>query len=86
MKKIMRAYPKAYGDLYRRLPLHPHHLIVKISKSFLKLNHILMKDVLDDIRLILNRLKKSGLKKTIVVDLTNPSIGIPLVRAIVHGL
>jgi ribosomal protein S12 methylthiotransferase accessory factor len=43
-------------------------------------------DILDDIRLILSRLKSVGLAQAIIVDLTNPDIGIPVVRAIVPGL
>jgi thioglycine synthase len=43
-------------------------------------------DMLDDIKLILNRLKNAGLKRAIIVDLTNPNIGIPVVRAIVPKL
>jgi ribosomal protein S12 methylthiotransferase accessory factor YcaO len=43
-------------------------------------------DILDDIRLVLSRLQKAGAKRAIIVDLTNPNIGIPVVRAIVPGL
>jgi thioglycine synthase len=43
-------------------------------------------NILDDIRLILNQLRAVGLKRAIVVDLTVPWIGIPVVRAIVPGL
>jgi ribosomal protein S12 methylthiotransferase accessory factor len=43
-------------------------------------------NILDDIRLILNRLKESGFNSAIIVDLTNPHINIPVVRAIVPGL
>ena len=43
-------------------------------------------DILDDIRLILNRLKRAGLKRAIIVELTNSKIGIPVVRVIVPGL
>ncbi len=43
-------------------------------------------DILDDIKLILERLKQTGLKRAIIVNLTNDSIGIPVVRAIVPGL
>jgi len=43
-------------------------------------------DILDDIKLILSRLKAVGLSQAIIVDLTNPDIGIPVVRAIVPGL
>ena len=43
-------------------------------------------DILDDIKLILSRLKNVGLSQVIIADLTNPDIGIPVVRAIVPGL
>jgi ribosomal protein S12 methylthiotransferase accessory factor len=43
-------------------------------------------DILDDIKLILNKLKQAGLKRAIIVDLTDPGIGIPVVRVIVPGL
>jgi ribosomal protein S12 methylthiotransferase accessory factor len=43
-------------------------------------------DILDDINLILLRLKSVGLNRVIIVNLTNPDIGIPVVRAIVPGL
>jgi len=43
-------------------------------------------DILDDIKLILSRLKGVGLSQVIIVDLTNPDIGVPVVRAIVPGL
>ena len=43
-------------------------------------------DILDDIHLLISRLKSIGLDQIIIVDLTNPDIGIPVVRAIVPGL
>ncbi len=43
-------------------------------------------DILDDIHLLLKSLERAGLKRAIAVDLTNPSIGIPVVRVIVPGL
>lgn len=43
-------------------------------------------DISDDIKLILRGLKKAGLKRAIIIDLTNPHIGIPVVRVIVPGL
>jgi thioglycine synthase len=46
----------------------------------------LNEDILDDIKLILNLLKKAGLKSAIIIDLTNPNVGIPVVRALVPGL
>lgn len=44
------------------------------------------KDLLDDIKLVLSNLRKAGLQRAIIVDLTNSTIGIPVVRAIVPGL
>jgi ribosomal protein S12 methylthiotransferase accessory factor len=43
-------------------------------------------DILNDIKLILEHLKQTGLNRAIIVNLTNDSIGIPVVRAIVPGL
>lgn len=43
-------------------------------------------DILDDIKFILARLREAGLGRAIIVDLTNPDLGIPVVRAIVPGL
>ena len=43
-------------------------------------------DILDDIKLILAKLKEKGLNKAIIVNLTNPKFNIPVVRAIVPGL
>jgi ribosomal protein S12 methylthiotransferase accessory factor len=43
-------------------------------------------DILDDIKLVLQNLKDVGIKTAAIVDLTNPSLGIPVVRAIVPGL
>lgn len=44
------------------------------------------KDILDDINIILKSLRKAGLKRAIIVDLTHPDIGLPVVRVIVPGL
>ena len=43
-------------------------------------------DFLDDIRLMLKRLKEAGMERAIVVDLTREEIGVPVVRVIVPGL
>jgi ribosomal protein S12 methylthiotransferase accessory factor len=58
----------------------------KITKTFSEIKTYSNKDILDDIRLILDLLKKAELKRAIVVDLTNPNVGIPVVRVIVPGL
>lgn len=44
------------------------------------------KDLVDDIKVILRGLKKAGLKRAIIVELTHPKVGVPVVRAIVPGL
>jgi thioglycine synthase len=54
--------------------------------AFSEIKTYVKKDILEDIKLLLNRLKKAGLKRAIVVNLTNPNIGIPVVRIIVPGL
>jgi ribosomal protein S12 methylthiotransferase accessory factor len=56
----------------------------KISLS--EVNSYYNENILDDIKLILRQLKAVGLKKAIVVDLTIPWIGVPVVRAIVPGM
>ncbi|HEU4984288.1 MAG TPA: YcaO-like family protein, partial [Nitrososphaera sp.] len=43
-------------------------------------------DILDDIRFLLQQLRSVGLARAIIVDLTNPDLAIPVVRAIVPGL
>ena len=43
-------------------------------------------DILDDINLIIKLFKEVKLNKAIIVNLTNPKIKIPVVRAIVPGL
>jgi thioglycine synthase len=58
----------------------------KKTISFSEIKSYIMDDILDDIKFILNRLKKAGLKRAIIVDLTNPKLGTPVVRAIVPGL
>jgi thioglycine synthase len=54
--------------------------------QFSKIKTHVNENILDDIKLILEHLRQAGLKKAIIVDLTNKNIGIPVVRAIVPGL
>jgi ribosomal protein S12 methylthiotransferase accessory factor len=58
----------------------------KNTIEFSEIKSYIMNDILDDIKFILKRLKKSGLKRVIVVDLTHPKLRIPVVRVIVPGL
>jgi len=58
----------------------------KNTIAFSEIKSYVMDDVLDDVKFLLRRLKKIGIKKVIVVDLTNPRVKIPVVRVIVPGL
>ena len=54
--------------------------------NFSKIGTYVNKDILSDINFILAVLKEAGIRRAIIVNLTNPDIGIPVVRAIVPGL
>lgn len=56
------------------------------QKEFSEIPSIENVDILDDIDLMLNRLKENGLSKAIAINLTNPELEIPVVRIIVPGL
>jgi len=59
------------------------------SKNTIKFSEVrtyFNEDILEDIKLLLDHLKGDGLATAIIVDLTNPEIGIPVVRAVVPGL
>jgi thioglycine synthase len=43
-------------------------------------------DILDDVQTLLSKLERCGLEQTIVVDLTKPDVGIPVVRVIIPGM
>jgi ribosomal protein S12 methylthiotransferase accessory factor YcaO len=53
---------------------------------FSEIRSFLNDDIQDDIKLILEKLRGSGLTRAIIVNLTNERIRIPVVRAIVPGL
>ena len=89
LKKIQY---KENDEIYKRkwqfMPTSSSSIRKNTCKTikFSKIKTYLNKDILDDIKLILNSLKKARLKRAIVVDLTNPRVGIPVVRVIVPGL
>lgn len=56
------------------------------KKDFSEVRTVYNEDILDDINLMLSNLKKMGLCKAIVVDLTNPRINVPVIRVLVPGL
>jgi thioglycine synthase len=82
-------------DDLRKIPYGENNTDDKRSWQFMKsvekvkfseTESIINNDILEDIKLILERLKKHDLSQAIVVDLTNPNLGVPVVRAIVPGL
>jgi ribosomal protein S12 methylthiotransferase accessory factor YcaO len=77
-KRKWQFMPASASGLTR----HQDNFAVKFSeiKSYME------KDILQDINHILRGFKRAGLRRVIVVDLTNPDIGIPTIRAIVPGL
>jgi ribosomal protein S12 methylthiotransferase accessory factor YcaO len=80
---------KENDEIYKRKWQFMHASSVINNKNiigFSEINTHPSEDILEDINLILSGLKKAGLKRVIIVDLTNPNIGIPVVRAIVPGL
>jgi ribosomal protein S12 methylthiotransferase accessory factor len=58
----------------------------KDTVEFGSITTFIYDNILDDINLMKSKLIKSGLSRIIVIDLTNPNIGIPVVRTIVPGL
>jgi thioglycine synthase len=61
---------------------------IKSTKNikFSEIKSFYNEDILDDIKLILAKFKKKGLNKSIIINLTNPKLNIPVVRALVPGL
>jgi ribosomal protein S12 methylthiotransferase accessory factor len=55
------------------------------KKAFQEVQRIRNEDTLDDIRLMLDRLRHVGLETAIEIDLTDPDLGIPVTRVIVPG-
>ena len=59
------------------------------SKNTIKFSEVrtyFNEDILEDIKLLLDHLKGDGLATAIIVNLTNPEIGIPVVRAVDQAL
>ena len=86
LKKIMY---KENDEIYKRkwqfMPASASSTnnFVKKSILFSEIKSFLKEDILDDVKFILDMLKKAGLKRAIIIDLTNPNVGMPVVRAIV---
>ena len=88
-KKIeYRKNDEIYKRKWQFIPASLFPMDRKNNKTILfsEVKSYLNNDILDDIKVILSRLRKAGLKRVIIVDLTNPNVDIPVVRAIVPGL
>jgi ribosomal protein S12 methylthiotransferase accessory factor YcaO len=88
---LKKAYYRENDEIYKRkwqfTPMSSlNGKNIEHMKEICTIKSYTNDDILDDIKLILHRLKKAGLKRAIVVDLTNPKLGIPVVRVIVPGL
>jgi thioglycine synthase len=84
---------KQNDDLYKRkwhfIPASSPLFVRNSNKNIINFSDVrttVRRDILDDIHIILNGLRAAGLKRAIIVDLTIPNVGIPVVRAIVPGL
>ena len=87
LKKIQyRDNDEIYKRKWQFITSSSTHTNNNKNIAFSEIKTYIKKDILDDIKLILIKLKKAGLKRAIVVDLTNPNVGIPVVRIIVPGL
>ena len=87
LKKIQyRDNDEIYKRKWQFITSSSTHTNNNKNIAFSEIKTYIKKDILDDIKLILNKLKKAGSKRAIVVDLTNPNVGIPVVRIIVPGL
>ncbi|MHC1629144.1 MAG: YcaO-related McrA-glycine thioamidation protein [Candidatus Nezhaarchaeales archaeon] len=55
-------------------------------KRLSDMSRLAKEDILDEIRLVIDILRKKGFERVIVVNLTRPEVSIPTVRVIVPGL
>lgn len=87
---LRKIYYRENDEIYKRKwQFMPSTFNDKKNNKFIMFSDIktfVNEDILDDIKLILNVLKKAGFRRVIVVNLTDSNVGIPVVRAIVPGL
>jgi ribosomal protein S12 methylthiotransferase accessory factor YcaO len=63
-----------------------HYCDSTTSLPWRKLPHYAHADILEDIELMLMRLRGAGLERAIAIALTQPDLGIPVVRVLIPGL
>jgi ribosomal protein S12 methylthiotransferase accessory factor len=82
------AVPAYLTHTQRVAGINPKNWLIKPSskqKAFQDVQRIRNEDTLDDIRLMLGKLRDVGLDTVIGVDLTDPEFGVPVTRVIVPG-
>jgi thioglycine synthase len=81
---------KQKDEIYKRKwQFIPTSSALRNSNKAIKFSEVrtyINKDILKDIKLILNGFKNARLKRAIIIDLTDPNVGIPVVRSVVPGL
>jgi ribosomal protein S12 methylthiotransferase accessory factor YcaO len=89
---LKRIQYKDTDEIYKRKwPFMPSSYLTGQNRqhniiNFRDIKTYVNNDILSDINLILSILREAGITRVIIVELTNPKIGIPVVRAIVPGL
>lgn len=66
--------------------LNKHWFEYASTEDFSSVRSFDSDDFLEDIRYMLDRIQAAGFERAIVVDLTAPEIGVPVVRVIIPGL
>lgn len=86
---LKRIQYRDKDEIYKRKwPFMPSSVTGQNHKlvNFCEIKTHVNNDILTDINFILSALKGAGISRAIIVNLTNPGIGIPVVRAIIPGL
>jgi len=83
------ATPLCMMHMKRQKSVDPrswYHAPTSRRRKLADISSAVHSDILDDIRFMIGRLRARGLQQVIVVDLTDPGLGVPVVRVIVPGL
>jgi thioglycine synthase len=87
---LRKIYYGENDEIYKRKWQFMHTSLPRDGRvktlKFSEINSYSNEDILDDINLILDHLRRAGLKRAIMINLTNPKMRIPVVRIIVPGL
>jgi ribosomal protein S12 methylthiotransferase accessory factor len=70
----------------RAIESHVASLEARGGRSFADVPHVPGQSIDADVTNVLDRIRRVGVEQAILVDLTRPDLGVPLVRMIVPGL